>query len=566
MSPPDSPDVAAERRQRGTPEELDTVGVHAAMTLGALVLRGRKADDATAGSRAMARIFAMSAADRAGLSLVDDMAVDLLEKDADAGSLMGLPWALSAVRAGAGELAVEQWRDVGELVARTGETVQAFLEAKGLADGWVGSLLDESARPLQTEELDADMRAMLAIDGDVRGLLVFDALLAGLLDKLGQRTWATKVRATTTEERGERWRLGAVRGAGETVFQAVWAGILDERERAAKEAEAREERVRKVPVPSMSGLMAAAVAGLGRQGETPTLRGQAAGIVAYEPGAWVRLAEADGDTAGVLAAWLARVAHRQWLEGVGQPDRVEVVASRESLKKMGLGGDTSRSPAEVLEAALALLASVRLMGNDGDKQKGTGHLVLDVLRADKRAPSEKGGRPSSVYVVSLGWPLIPTQLEALAAERGFTIPRELVWYGPVLEPAWAPLTGNTRTQRTQCLAYSVGAGQWLVSRREEYAELGGVRLDTLRPFLQSMGLYHRSHASLADDVAAQWRTAPPQPKLPGFGPKGPLLVPTKVDGVYRLGPDYKAQEALVIRNADVTAKAKAKQRRGKAKP
>ena len=231
MSRPDSPDVAAERRQRGTPEELDTLGVHAALTLGALVLRGRKADDATAGSRAMARIFAMSAADRAGLSLVDDMAVDLLEKDADAGSLMGLPWALSAVRAGAGELAVEQWRDVGELVARTGETVRAFLEAKGLAD--VGSLLDENARPLQTEELDADMRAMLAIDGDVRGLLVFDALLAELLDKLNQPTWAAKVRATPAEARGERWALGVLNGAGETVFRAVWAKLKDERDAPA---------------------------------------------------------------------------------------------------------------------------------------------------------------------------------------------------------------------------------------------------------------------------------------------------------------------------------------------
>lgn len=161
---------------------------------------------------------------------------------------------------------------------------------------------------------------------------------------------------------------------------------------------------------------------------------------------------------------------------------------------------------------------------------------------------------------------MPLRLEALALERGFAIPRELAWYGPVLNPAWAPLTGNARTARTQRLAFAVGAGQWLVSRREEYAERGGVRLDTLRPYLQSMGLYHRSHASLANDVSEQWRTTPGQPPLPGLGPTGPLLVPTKVDGVYQLGPDYKAQEALVIRNAEVTAKAKARQRRGKLKP
>lgn len=202
-------------------DDLDRFrGASAALTLGALTLRGRKADDATAGSRAMARIFRMSAAERDGLALVDDLTVDVLEKDADAGSLMGLPWALSAVRAGAGELAVEQWRDVGELVARTAETVWSLLEAEGLADVWVGSLLDEMARPLLTT---------VDVDGEARELLAFDVLLAKLLDMLDQPAWAAKVRATPAEARGERWALGAVNGAGETVFRAVWAKLQRER-------------------------------------------------------------------------------------------------------------------------------------------------------------------------------------------------------------------------------------------------------------------------------------------------------------------------------------------------
>lgn len=493
--------------------------------------------------------------------------------------------------------------EANALADRVSLTVRDFLERRGLLaevevqhGGWHRGDDDamhevkgtfKGKRIRWDRFIDADDRAKLetvTVDGEARELLAFDVLLAELFDELGQKATADRVRATPAEERGKRWRRddetpdGWASGtkACLAVVRAVWARILAERARATKEAEEREERARKVPVASMHGLTAAVAMGLGRAGDTPTLRGQAAGIVAYAPDAWAELlavlgtdGQPDarratvGDTAGVVAAWLARVVHRQWLADSRTADKVEIVASKAMLASMGLG--LVDRPAEVLEAALSLLAGVRLMGGADDKQPGSGRLVLDYFKAPRTEPGEKGGRPSSVYVVTVGWPLKPTMLEALAAERGFTIPRELAFYGPVLDAAWAPLTGNTRTAAAQRLAFAVGAGQWLVSRREEYAERGGVRLDTLRPFLQSMGLYHRSHASLADDVAVEWRTAPAQTKLPGLGPKGPLLVPAKVEGVYRLGPDYKAQEALVLRNAELTAKAKAGQKRGKRK-
>ena len=507
-------------------------------------------------------------------------------------------------------------RDVGELSAGTVNAVRAFLGKKGLLEGvegvgkvevrtrleevseeelleerdrdrerlFQGSLVrrwrtvPEGSKVLWPELLDADGSLRVRTEGEGAVLLVLDVLLAELLEELGQPKTAAKVRATPAEERGRRWKRPTSPCPGPSelapkacsvVMQAVWKRILAERERARKEAEARGERLAKVPVPSMHGLTARVVTGLGRKLDTSELRGLAAGIVAPpEPGRWVQLSETAGDTAGVLAAWLATQAHRQWVSGgFDMADRVEVVASKEELVRMGLMRD-SGSPAKVLEEALALLASTRLMGGADDKQPGSGRLVLDYFLADsKHAARSKGkapgGRASAVYVVTVGWPLMPLRLEALAAERGFTVPRELAWYGPVLDPAWAPLTGNARTHRTQRLAFAVGAGQWLVSRREEYAELGGVRLDTLRPFLKSMGLYHRSHASLAEDVAERWREKPGQPPLPTLGPAGPLLVATKVDGVYRLGPDYKAQEALILRNAEVTEAARKRQRRGR---
>lgn len=502
-------------------------------------------------------------------------------------------------------------REQGELGVRTVETVRGFLVRKGLLEdlGKVAvdehgvfavrglspqelAALERSGRgeaeratrseaapysiqpgPLMPEMLDQakELRAVsLTVDGEVRELLALDVLLAELLEELGQENAAAKVRATPAEGRGARWRYTVTEGgldepkACTAVVGAVWARIVAERARARKEAEEQEGRRRKVPVPSMHALTARVVTGLGRHLDTSELRGLAAGIVAPpEPGRWAQLSETAGDTAGVLAAWLATQAHGQWVSGgFDMADRVEVVASKEELVRMGLSSHEG-SPVAVLEEALALLASTRLMGGADDKQPGSGRLVLDYFLAPKPKVSAKGGRPSAVYVVTVGWPLMPLRLEALAAERGFTVPRELAWYGPVLNPAWAPLTGNNRTHRTQRLAFAVGAGQWLVSRREEYAERGGVRLDTLRPFLQSIGLYHRKHASLAEDVAVRWRLPAGQPPLPTLGPAGPLLVATKVEGVYRLGPDYRAQEALVLRNAEVTAAARARQRRGR---
>ena len=473
-----------------------------------------------------------------------------------------------------------------------------FLEPRGREesrDAFFAKWAEEPSEKIE-EKLSLGLTLTRADDGTwqpniTNGLLTVDQLLADLLEELGDKASAERMRASEFGETHVKiWRrwipfrlVPELHGGPEAVAElgdkadmppavlaiatAVWKRIQAEREALAAEVAARAERLVRVPVPSLHATTAAVTLGLGRRLDTAVLRGTAAGIVAPpEPGRWTQLSETAGDTAGVLAAWLATIVHGQWLDGgLEMADRVEVVASKEQLAAMGLAGARG-SPTAELEAALELLASVRLMGGDDDKQPGSGRLVLDYFKADKRWTTTKGGRPSTVYVVTVGWPLMPLRLEALAAERGFTIPRELAFYGPVLNPAWAPLTGNARTARTQRLAFAVGAGQWLVSRREEYAELGGVRLDTLRPFLRDMGLYHRSHASLADDVAAQWRTAPGQPPLPELGPKGPLLVPTLVDGVYQLGPDYKAQEALVLRNAELTAKARRAQRKGKRKP
>ena len=439
----------------------------------------------------------------------------------------------------------EAYLDAVTLLGRVVKEVRRFLEARGLVQrvtAYVERLrLDRFFGPADAEGRREALLETVNVDGEAHELLVFDARLADLLEELGQAGWAAKVRSTPAEERGRRWidlekhkPLAAM-----AVCKAVWMRI--QAERAARAA-----RLERVPVPTMHALTARVAMGLPTGGNTAELRTRAPGIVAFEAGEWARL----GGAAGVLAAVLAQRGHRQWVEGSRTADKVEILASKEELARMGLGNHDR--PGETLAQLLELLSSCRLVAA-GDPGNLSGALVLDWFVAE-RPRAGKAGRPSSVYVVTVGWPLMPTYTEAFAAERKLVLPRELRFYGPVLDPATCVLAGNRRTYQAQRLAWSIGAGQWLVSRREEYAERGGVQLDTLRPFLTGMGLYHRSHASLADEVGEAWRRKPVQLEL--GGPKEPLLVPTG-DGLFRLGPDYKEQEKLILAGADLTDRKRA---------
>ena len=495
-------------------------------------------------------------------------------------SMVAFHWAQQTVLGGRTDVSMaDAFLGAAELLVRVVETVRPFLETRGLLERVTGERkswtpgdsgeivysegpveverlqlaeLVYSEGPVEVERLRLDrffggeglLEALLetvTVDGEAHELLVFDARLADLLDELGQAGWAAKVRSTPAEERGRRWidlekhkPLAAM-----AVCKAVWMRI--QAERAARAA-----RLERVPVPTMHALTARVAMGLPTGGNTAELRTRAPGIVAFEAGEWARL----GGAAGVLAAVLAQRGHRQWVEGSRTADKVEILASKEELARMGLGNHDR--PGETLAQLLELLSSCRLVAA-GDPGNLSGALVLDWFVAE-RPRAGKAGRPSSVYVVTVGWPLMPTYTEAFAAERKLVLPRELRFYGPVLDPATCVLAGNRRTYQAQRLAWSIGAGQWLVSRREEYAERGGVQLDTLRPFLTGMGLYHRSHASLADEVGEAWRRKPVQLEL--GGPKEPLLVPTG-DGLFRLGPDYKEQEKLILAGADLTDRKRA---------
>jgi hypothetical protein len=112
------------------------------------------------------------------------------------------------------------------------------------------------------------------------------------------------------------------------------------------------------------------------------------------------------------------------------------------------------------------------------------------------------------------------------------------------------------------LASAARLGAALVPLREEYSAVG-IRLEDLRRPLVDLGLYHRTHASLIDDVLGAWIARPQRELLPDM-PKQPLLVEVGDTERYRLGPDYPGADAMLRGAAALTEDGRASQKASKA--
>ena len=117
-----------------------------------------------------------------------------------------------------------------------------------------------------------------------------------------------------------------------------------------------------------------------------------------------------GDAAATLAAWMAEMAHRQWLAGSSNWHVVLVPANARTLARLGRVARVAHNERELAEL-LEALTSVRIgLASDNEQRANTGRFVLEYFKAARTQPGEKGGRPSYVYVVTVGWPLIHTRL------------------------------------------------------------------------------------------------------------------------------------------------------------
>lgn len=310
------------------------------------------------------------------------------------------------------------------------------------------------------------------------------------------------------------------------------------------------ERERKTPVAQLHpGVVTAIIRAPGRvstigdAGELVQTDGED-WTVTLPASAMVTLAEGALGTESVvvgLIAYLAIEAHRRWLAGVPNHRFVPIRAGKHALSAV-LGG-TKITEADMC-GALDWLSEFKV----GQSQCVCGYWAEPQI-------SPKGGRPSKGYVVHTGPVLAPHGLDRVFQEANVDTPPELRFWSPVMNPAEAPLRGDHRTFNRQRDAYAVGLGLYLTQRREEYSDKGGVLIEPKewRSWMNSQGIYHRSHKSLADDVLEAWT----RPRQSDLFKRGPVLVELEHDpGRYRLGPAYEKQHQAIVTKAGITQRAR----------
>jgi hypothetical protein len=441
--------------------------------------------------------------------------------------------------------------------------------ARGANGGGRKNLSDLAQRELARAVEDALDRAPAPIADDApdEAALGLDEELAALLETIGAegRKQAQAVREKsakrTTAKTAARWRRHAEPMRVPLLLaKALWAdrvrAVVEEAAgRAGKvEAPTMHPTVRTLillaptgrTVPQPDGAVALGVDAHGsRHGMLPAV-------------ASVSLADdalkADPKKLRVvapLAAWLAMQAHERWLRGESRSEWIPLPTGRDGLR--AVMGTTEE---EELDAALEWLAGVKVGG-------------LPCI--DASPPPEdfwisergsKGGRPAKRRLIRVGPPLFPLGLEHVYRQAGMTLPPELRFFSPVLNPENVPRIGDHRTHARQRDFYSLGLGAFLIEKREEYADRGGVQIDSAswRRTLDNAGIYHRSHASLADAVLDAYRAPRRQPDL--HGPRGPVLVETEPgSGRYRLGDDFEPQERVILAAAQRSGEARERRNR-----
>jgi hypothetical protein len=243
----------------------------------------------------------------------------------------------------------------------------------------------------------------------------------------------------------------------------------------------------------------------------------------------------------VLVVHLARKVWKQWKAGKQDYQRVRLAIGRHG-RPVGIGDRID------MVQLLNMLQKVKA-GGMRLVVEGSVNVVVGL--------GQKGGPEVELLV---GDPLCPYGVTAWRQREGITLPSALNYNGAVLDPDWAPLVpgSDTRTRALQMACYSIGPLAYAMSRREEYAEKGGVTFDGLPPLLRAMGLslYKRTHSDLNERVIDAWKTPPTQLVL--GRPTTALWVPVEGDPKrWRLSdghPDYVAAHDMILDASEVPAK------------
>ena len=276
----------------------------------------------------------------------------------------------------------------------------------------------------------------------------------------------------------------------------------------------------------------------------------------------------NADVALVTAA-LVREVWSQWMRYADEPRVVTFDSGRAALRKAGLPDDVDR-----VERALNTLNGISVMNGD-DKRAVSEPLVISHGRSNQHNPA--GGRPAHVLVVHVGFALAPYALARVCIDRGLTLPKEMRLTSGVLALDHVPRVGDQRTAHATRAALALGLPAWLMERREEYAERGGLALGPadLKKWeawsAPRFNLYVRTnHASLPERVLEAARTgdkgrgrdAPPLAAVSAEPwPGGPILA--EVNGRWRMRDD--GQHRLIVEAAETTREQRARRQRRKPK-
>lgn len=442
----------------------------------------------------------------------------------------------------------------------------AALAARVVLDGAGDDKLarhPDAHRTLAREVEDWLSRAPACSDeaGVVDGVHPLDEALAALLDSIGEagRGAAKQIRESRRGpgERARRWHpyVDPLR-VPRTLARVLWCDVVAVALRALNEQAAKaSERRTLVPATTIHPVTRTAVmlANHGaRRGEDGSVSfGEADRRVGYlPPVASVSvgeraLSEGAGKAVPLLAAWLAMEAWERWQNMVPRFEWIPFPVGRSALRERGIVVEEDE-----LDEAIAFLQELKVGGLP----------CIDASPPPEEVEEDerRSGRPEKRRLLRVGAPLAPMGLESVYRSAGMTLPPELRFFSPVLNPAEAPLIGHRQTYARQRDFFALGLGSFFVQHREEYAERGGVQIDaqTWRSHLTSSGIYHRSHQSLADQMFDAYRSHR-KPGLPGIGPRAAVLVETTPgSGVYRFGPDFTEQERVVLNAAETTAKRK----------
>ena len=433
-------------------------------------------------------------------------------------------------------------------VERNFDAIRAAMREKAAERGRDGSASPPPHAPtfVTGEALDEALASLLSTIGKAGTLLAGEVRTASKKRSVAENA----ARWTTTADRPRVARLLA-----KTLWADVVVPIIEERQRRRKIIPATTIH----PV-VRTALMNAPTGRINQQKDRSVdfgvEDGQRRGHL--PPVALVSVGEQalriEGDRLRIvipLAAWLARQAYDRWCRGESRFDWIPLPSGRDALR-MHLGSDVKEAE---LDDALSWLQDLKVGGLPCiDASPPPEDFAADYANG-------RGGRPEKRRIIRVGAPLAPMGLESVYRDAKMVLPPELRFFSPVLSPVDAPVTGDRRTNARQRDFYALGLGAFLIERREEYAENGGIRIDKAdwRRHLKSAGIYHRSHQSLADDMLEAYLNPKPATL---FRAGSPVLQETAPgSGVFRLGDDFQEQELVITQAAAQTASARKRRAR-----